>query len=117
VGELGGLGVEVGPQAAVTVVLAAAGYPAEEDRGSPISGVEDAEAGGALVFQAGTALHGERLVTNGGRVLNVTGLGESIGDARSAAYAAADCIAFAGLRRREDIALAAAEGRTFSLRP
>ena len=116
IGELGGVSVAATPQAAVTVVLAAGGYPAEGDRGSPISGVEDAEAAGALVFHAGTALHSDRLVTNGGRVLNVTAVGDSIADARTKVYAAADRIAFAGLRRREDIALAPAEGRTFSLR-
>jgi phosphoribosylamine--glycine ligase len=102
--------------AAVTVVLAAGDYPAGGDRGSPISGVEDAEATGALVFHAGTALYDERLVTNGGRVLSVTGLGDTIASARVGAYRAADLIEFEGLRHREDIALAAAEGRTFALR-
>ncbi len=106
-GELGGLALSARPGAAVTVVLAAAGYPAEGDRGSPITGVEDAEAAGALVFHAGTAVQGDRLVTNGGRVLGVTGLGDTLADARAKAYAAADLIAFDGVRRREDIALAA----------
>jgi phosphoribosylamine--glycine ligase len=68
------------------------------------------------VFQAGTALHGDRLVTNGGRILGVTGLGATVGAARDAAYGAADLIEFQGMRRREDVALAAAEGRTFALR-
>ena len=115
-GELAGTTLEVTPGAAVTVVLAAAGYPESGDRGSTIGGVEEAEATGALVFHAGTALHGSRLVTNGGRILGVTGLGKAIGDARAAAYAAADLIEFDGARRREDVALAAAEGRSFRLR-
>ena len=79
--------------------------------------MEEAEAAGALVFHAGTALHGDRLVTNGGRILGVTGLGETVAAARAAAYGAADRIEFEGARRREDIALAAAEGKTVSLRP
>jgi phosphoribosylamine--glycine ligase len=115
-GELAGTALEVASGAAVTVVLAAAGYPESGDRGSTIEGVEAAEATGALVFHAGTALHGSRLVTNGGRILGVTGLGETIGDARAAAYAAADLIEFDGARRREDVALAAAQGRVFELR-
>jgi phosphoribosylamine--glycine ligase len=115
-GELAGTSLETGSGGAVTVVLAAGGYPASGDRGSTISGVDEAERAGALVFQAGTALHGDRLVTNGGRVLGVTGLGESVAGARDAAYVAADLIEFEGVRRREDVALAAAEGRTFALR-
>jgi phosphoribosylamine--glycine ligase len=101
--------------AAVTVVLAAAGYPETGDRGSEIMGIEDAEAAGGLVFHAGTALQDDRLVTNGGRILGVTGLGDSIAGARRAAYGAASLIDFKGARRREDIALAAAEGRAPSL--
>ncbi len=96
--------------AAVTVVLAAGDYPAAGDRGSPITGIEAARATGALVFHAGTALRGDQLVTNGGRILNVTGLGDDLVVAREAAYAAADLIAWDGARRREDIALAASVG-------
>jgi phosphoribosylamine---glycine ligase len=114
VGQLSGMSLETGSGAAVTVVLAASDYPAGSDRGSRITGVEDAEEDGALVFHAGTALHGQRLVTNGGRIVDVTGLGETVAAARTAAYAAADKIAFEGVRRREDIARAAAEGMTFS---
>ena len=87
VGELGGVTIGTSPGAAVTVVIAASGYPAEGDRGTEITGVEDAEAAGALVFHAGTARHGDRLVTNGGRILGVTGMGETIAVAREAAYA------------------------------
>ena len=93
--------------AVVTVVLAAGGYPAGGDRGSPITGVDEAEAVGALVFHGGTALSDGMLVTNGGRVLAVTALGETLDRARDAAYAATDLIAFDGARRRGDIGLSA----------
>jgi phosphoribosylamine--glycine ligase len=116
-GELGGSELGATAGAAVTVVLAANGYPERGDRGSPIQGVDAAEAEGALVFHAGTAVHGHQLVTNGGRILGVTGLGETVAAARVAAYAAAELVGFAGARRREDIGLAAAEGRTYALHP
>jgi phosphoribosylamine--glycine ligase len=95
-------------EAAVTLVIAAGDYPASGDSGSPISGVEEAEATGALVFHAGTALHGDRLVTNGGRILDVTALGPTIAAARERAYEAAAHISFAGARYRTDIAKEAA---------
>ena len=114
-GDLGGVTIATSPGAAVTVVMASGGYPADSDRGTPITGVEEAEAAGALVFHAGTALQGDRLVTNGGRILGVTGLGDTIPAARDAAYAAVDAITFAGARYRHDIASAAASGLTFSL--
>ncbi len=88
VGELSGAHIGWRDAAAVTVVIASAGYPDSGDQGSAISGVDAARANGALVFHSGTAQHGGRLVTNGGRVLGVTGLGETILDAREAAYAA-----------------------------
>jgi phosphoribosylamine--glycine ligase len=95
----------VADRAAVTVVLTAPDYPARSDySGAPIEGVEDAEATGALVLHAGTALHGGRLVTNGGRILNVVGTGVTVEAARSAAYDAAARIDFAGMRYRTDIA-------------
>ncbi len=103
-GDLRGVSLAAADGAAVTVVLAAGGYPERGDSGTPIAGIEDAEATGALVFHAGTALHDGRLVTNGGRILNVTALGDSIADARDAAYAAAGRIHFEGVRYRSDIA-------------
>jgi phosphoribosylamine--glycine ligase len=104
--------VELGPSgdAAVAVVLAAERYPVEGDRGNTISGVEDAEATGAVVFHAGTARHGDRLVTNGGRILAVTGVGPTVAEARTAAYEAAGRISFQGVRYRGDIADSAASG-------
>jgi phosphoribosylamine--glycine ligase len=103
-GRLGQAPLAAMESAAVTLVLAAADYPARGDSGSPITGIEDAEATGAHVFHAGTALHDGRLVTNGGRILNVTALGESISAARDAAYTAAAHIDFPGMRFRTDIA-------------
>jgi phosphoribosylamine--glycine ligase len=103
-GSVAGVALPVSRQAAVTIVLAARDYPEHGDSGSPIEGVADAEAAGALVFHAGTALHDGRLVTNGGRILNVTALGDTIPAARAAAYEAASRIHFAGVRFRRDIA-------------
>jgi phosphoribosylamine---glycine ligase len=97
-------------QAAVTVALAGGDYPERADSGTPIEGIEDAEATGALVFHAGTALQGDRLITNGGRILNVTAVGEDLAAARSLVYDAVGRISFAGMRFRRDIGLAAAEG-------
>ena len=105
-GDLTGVALPAGRQAAVTVVLAGRDYPARNDVGTTISGIADAEASGALVFHAGTALHDGRLVTNGGRVLNVTGLGDTVSEARAAAYEAASRIDFAGVQFRRDIAYA-----------
>ncbi|HET7146447.1 MAG TPA: phosphoribosylamine--glycine ligase [Gaiellaceae bacterium] len=103
-GDVGGVALDASPQAAVTVVAAAPAYPEAGDVGSEIAGVAAAEAAGALVFHAGTALHDGRLVTNGGRILNVTALGDTVADARAAAYEAVACIDFAGMRFRTDIA-------------
>jgi phosphoribosylamine---glycine ligase len=94
----------VSSQAAVTIVLAGGEYPERGDMGTVIEGIEAAEATGALVFHAGTALNEGRLVTNGGRILNVTALGDSLADARAAAYEAASRIDFAGVQFRRDIA-------------
>ena len=90
--------------AAVTVALVAGDYPDSADRGTTIEGIADAEADGALVFHAGTALNDGRLVTNGGRLLGVTAMGQTVAAARSAAYEAADRVRIPGARRREDIA-------------
>ena len=104
-GDLGDANLAFADGAAVTVVLAAGEYPERGDTGSAIEGVADAEAAGALVFHAGTALHGDRLVTNGGRILDVTARGEHVADAREQAYRACELISFEGMRYRRDIAL------------
>jgi len=109
-GSLAGVSLARQDGAAVTVVVAAGDYPAAGDRGTPIEGVALAEAQGALVFHAGTALSADQLVTNGGRLLGVTATGPTIPAARSRAYAAADLISIPGARRREDIAAGVGEG-------
>jgi phosphoribosylamine--glycine ligase len=114
-GDLGGSELEFASRAAVTVVLAAEQYPEAGVRGGEITGVEDAEGTGAMVFHAGTALHGERLMTNGGRILAVTGVGPNVADARAAAYEAVASIEFPGMRYRKDIAAAAAAGMTLEV--
>jgi phosphoribosylamine--glycine ligase len=106
--------IRVGERAAVTVVLAGGEYPERSDSGTPIEGIEEAEATGALVFHAGTARRGDQLVTNGGRILDVTAVGDDLAAARTAAYDAAARISFAGMRLRRDIALAAVESRVGS---
>ena len=103
-GSLAGVTLPASESAAVTIVLAGGEYPQSGDIGSPITGIEQAEASGALVFHAGTALHDGRLVTNGGRILNVTALGDSVVAARDAAYAAVAHIDFPGMQFRSDIA-------------
>jgi phosphoribosylamine---glycine ligase len=103
-GDLGEVELGVAETAAVTVALAAEHYPEGRDAGSPISGVEDAEELGALVFHAGTAVRDGQLVTSGGRILNVTGLGDTLEDARARAYEACERISFRGARFRRDIA-------------
>jgi phosphoribosylamine--glycine ligase len=103
-GELGDAELPAAENAAVTVVLAAGDYPQAGDTGSPIRGIADAEATGAVVFHAGTALRDDRVITNGGRILNVSSVGRTVGEARERAYAAVDRISFPGMRFRSDIA-------------
>ena len=103
-GDLSEVELAVMDTAAVTVALAAEHYPEGRDAGSPISGVEDAEELGALVFHAGTAMRDGQLVTSGGRILNVTGLGDTLEEARARAYEACERISFRGARFRRDIA-------------
>src|SRR5919201_376961 len=103
-GDVRELDLRVSDEAAVTVVLASGGYPEEGDIGSPIGGIEDAERDGALVFHAGTAVRNGRLVTNGGRILSVTATGETLSEARTAAYAAVERIGIPGARYRRDVA-------------
>lgn len=103
-GGLDGVALEWSDDWAVTVVLASKGYPETSSKGDVISGLE-AAGERAEVVHAGTARneHGD-VVTNGGRVLNVTALGPDPAAARDAAYAAADLITFDGSQLRRDIA-------------
>ncbi|HVE69322.1 MAG TPA: phosphoribosylamine--glycine ligase [Solirubrobacteraceae bacterium] len=108
-GGLAGAQLEWDPRWAVTLVLASAGYPASSSSGDVISGLDEVPAG-VEVTHAGTAAGPDGgVVTAGGRVLNVTALGDGPAQARDAAYAAADVIAFEGRQLRRDIALRAVE--------
>jgi phosphoribosylamine--glycine ligase len=107
-GDLAGARVAMRDEAAVTVVVAAPDYPQRSDHsGTEITGVEAAEAAGALVFHGGTAMHDGRLVTHGGRILSVTGTGATVADARAHAYEAVEQVSFEGAQFRRDIAAAA----------
>jgi len=89
--------------AAMTVVLAANGYPGSYEKGTEIRGLDAAEATGAMVFHAGTKADGDRVLANGGRVLNVTATGTTIAEAQKNAYAAVDAIDWPGGFCRRDI--------------
>ncbi len=105
VGDLSGSTPPLSGTAAVTVVLAGPGYPARsDDTGAPISGLDAAESSGALVFHGGTAVRDGTVVTNGGRILSVTGTGSTVAAARAHAYAAVRLISFEGAQFRRDIA-------------
>jgi phosphoribosylamine---glycine ligase len=83
--------------------MAAANYPDEPRKGDVIHGIAAAEATGAKVFQAGTAEQAEQIVTNGGRVLCVTALGDTVSSAQQAAYRALNQVQFDGAFYRTDI--------------
>jgi phosphoribosylamine--glycine ligase len=106
-GGLAGVEPEWSDDWGVTVVLASRGYPESSSSGDVIHGLDDVE--DAEVFHAGTAERDGRIVTAGGRVLAVTGLGASPGEARDRAYAAAARIEFAGRQMRTDIAARAVD--------
>lgn len=104
-GTLDQVQIEWDPRPAVTVVLTSGGYPGPYSKGYEITGIEAAEAEPDVkVFHAGTKRQAGKLVTHGGRVLNVTALGDTIADARARAYAAVDKISFEGMTYRRDIA-------------
>ena len=102
-GGLEGVEISFADDWAVTVVLASAGYPESSSSGDPIAGLEEA-ARMAEVVHAGTALDGDVVVTGGGRVLNLTGLGPDVATARRRAYDAAEAVQFEGRQMRHDIA-------------
>ncbi|HEY3423372.1 MAG TPA: phosphoribosylamine--glycine ligase [Negativicutes bacterium] len=103
-GNLAGMEIKWKNQAAVCVVLAAGGYPADYAKGDVISGVTEAEKLGAHIFHAGTALQGSTIVTAGGRVLGVTAQSADIGSAVDKVYQAVQQICFRGMHYRQDIA-------------
>jgi phosphoribosylamine--glycine ligase len=109
-GGLQGAGAEFTEEWAVTVVLASGGYPDSSSKGDEIRGLADAAAiDGVEITHAGTALRNGETVTAGGRVLNVTALGPTPGEARERAYQAAGMISFAGMQMRTDIAARAVD--------
>jgi phosphoribosylamine---glycine ligase len=108
-GGLAGMEPEWSRQWAVTVVLAARGYPASSSKGDEIAGLGALDSLDVEVLHAGTAERGDAVVSAGGRVLNVTGLGDSPAEARERAYAAAERIDFDGKQMRTDIAARAVE--------
>jgi len=99
-GRIGSLSFKLKKGSALTVVLAAPGYPEQPVTGGVITGLEQA---GPMVFHAGTVPQNGQVVTGGGRVLAVTGLGDTLAEARSAAYAQVEGIHFAGCQFRRDI--------------
>ena len=94
--------VALSDRTALTVVMAAKGYPGTPEKGGEIVGIPTAERYGAKIFHAGTAVKDGQLVANGGRVLNVTALGANVTEAQAAAYAAVDAVEFpSGFCRRD----------------
>ena len=88
---------------AVCVVVASGGYPDAYEKGKTIAGIDTATEKGTIVFHAGTKLEEEQIVTNGGRVLGITALGENFSIAIAKAYDAVDSIKFEGMYYRRDI--------------
>jgi phosphoribosylamine---glycine ligase len=105
-------GFSLSPQHALTVVLAAEGYPGTPKKGTEIRGLDKAAAlPGVVITQAGTKREGGRLLADGGRVLNVTGLGATLAEAQARAYAAVDAIDWPGGFCRRDIGWRALKGK------
>lgn len=102
-GKLGESHSEWDERAAVGIVLAAGGYPGSYRKGDAISGLPEAETEGEKVFHAGTRLNNDKVVTNGGRVLCATALGETVTEAQQRAYDLAKGIDWAGVFCRSDI--------------
>lgn len=103
-GRLADVELRWSPKPAVCVVMASAGYPGSYEKGKVISGLDEAEATGAVVFHAGTKLKDGKIVTSGGRVLGVTALGVDVADAVKNAYKAVGKITWEGVQYRKDIA-------------
>ncbi len=102
-GDLDQVTTQWDPRQAVGVVLAAGGYPGAYDKGMVIAGLDTVDTDDTKVFHAGTAVNEGDIVTNGGRVLCVTGLGDSIAEAQSNAYRGVDKIHWQGAIHRRDI--------------
>lgn len=96
--------VSVRDGASATVIIASGGYPGSYEKGREITGLDEAAASGAVVFHCGTKADGGKVVTSGGRVLSVTGVGATLREAVDRSYAAAAKIGFDGMYMRHDIA-------------
>jgi len=104
-GRLDQITLEWDPRPAVCVVMASGGYPGDYAKGKVIKGIADAETlDDVKVFHAGTCFSGDQVVTNGGRVLGVTAMGDTVAQAKQRAYEAVDRIQFDGAYCRRDIA-------------
>lgn len=102
-GKLKGKQIEIDPQHAVTVALVSGGYPGSYDKGKVVRGLNNA--GRSLIFHAGTRSEGGTIVTEGGRVLSVTGRGQSLEEARRIAYETVSSIGWDGMYYRKDIGI------------
>ena len=103
-GRLAEISLEIDARPTVCVVMAAGGYPGKYENGKPIKGLTRAgEHKDVVVFHAGTALQGDTVVTNGGRVLGVTAIGDTVQEAIAKAYGAAEEISWDGCYYRKDI--------------
>ena len=104
-GKLGSINLEWDPRPSVCVVMSSGGYPGDYEKGKVIEGLDDAaKLKDVMVFHAGTAKKDGKIVTNGGRVLGVTAMGDTIAEAQRRAYEAVDLIRFEGAYCRRDIA-------------
>lgn len=104
-GDLTNAKIEWKSEVAVCVVIASGGYPGHYEIGKVISGLDDAEKNGSIVFHAGTAEKDGKIITAGGRVLGVTALGKDVDEARKLAYESVSKIRFEGMHYRKDIGL------------
>ena len=107
--QLDAANITFDPRAAVGVVLAADGYPSDYPKGDVISGLNSIEGNDVKVFHAGTKLDGDNILTNGGRVLCATAMGESVSEAQHNAYQVVNKLSWRGMSCRTDIAYRAIE--------
>lgn len=103
-GHLADISLQWSDQASVCVILAAGGYPGTYEKGNPIAGISGQESGETIVFHSGTKRENGQIVTNGGRVLGVAALGESIDEAREKVYRRIEEVSFKEMHYRTDIA-------------
>ncbi|MFI3246382.1 MAG: phosphoribosylamine--glycine ligase [Ferrimonas sp.] len=108
-GELAGMSAQFDPRAAVGVVLASGGYPADYQKNIPIQGLRSQYPDGEKIFHAGTCEKNGQIINSGGRVLCATALGATVTEAQQRAYELAQEISWAGMFHRDDIAYRAIE--------